>query len=160
MSTVRLVLFLFLLFAPFPALALESFTARVVAVPNGDAITVLTADNKQIDIRLYGIDCPEYRQAFGVLSRQTTMGAVYEENVAVQPLYQDRFDRTVAIVSIDGKTLQEILIREGVAWVYPKYCTEEEICAPLQRLEEEARAQRKGLWAEEKAMPPWKWRAR
>ena len=160
MSLFRPILCLFLLFAPLPALALESFTARVVAVSNGDVMTVLTEDNKQILIRLYGIDCPEHRQAFGVLSRQTTMDTVFEEDVAVLPLYLDRFGRTVAIVSIDGETLQEILIREGVAWVYPKYCKQKEICASLQRLEEEAREQRKGLWADKKAVPPWKWRWR
>ena len=119
------------------------------------AITVLTADNKHIKIRLYGIDCPGTRQPFGVLARQTIMDAIFEEDVTVQPLYQDRFGRTVAVVGIGGETLQEILVRDGMAWVYPKYCTQEEICNPLRNLEKTARVEKRGLWADKNPVPPW-----
>lgn len=42
----------------------ESFTGRVVGVSDGDSLTVLH-DGRQEKIRLYGVDCPEKRQAFG-----------------------------------------------------------------------------------------------
>ncbi|MDZ4203946.1 MAG: hypothetical protein U1C46_03905 [Bacteroidales bacterium] len=35
-----------------------TFTAKVVSITDGDSITVLTSDNKQIKIRLEGIYCP------------------------------------------------------------------------------------------------------
>ena len=38
---------------------------KVVAVTDGDTIKVLTADKTQIKIRLYGIDAPEKKQAYG-----------------------------------------------------------------------------------------------
>ena len=40
------------------------FTGRVVGVSEGDTLTVLY-QGKPERIRLYGIDCPEKRQAFG-----------------------------------------------------------------------------------------------
>jgi len=41
-----------------------TWMGKVVGVSDGDTITV-THDGKGEKIRLYGIDCPEKRQAFG-----------------------------------------------------------------------------------------------
>lgn len=40
------------------SLASAMFSAKVVAVSDGDSITVLR-DRTQVEIRLHGIDCPE-----------------------------------------------------------------------------------------------------
>ena len=40
-------------------------SGKVVGISDGDTITVLTPDHRQIKVRLYGIDCPEKGQAFG-----------------------------------------------------------------------------------------------
>ena len=45
-------------------------SVRVVGVSDGDTITVLTADKKQIRVRLVGIDAPESRQAYGERAKQ------------------------------------------------------------------------------------------
>ncbi|MDR2055049.1 MAG: hypothetical protein LBQ10_04175, partial [Desulfovibrio sp.] len=42
-----------------------SFQARVVSVADGDSFTALDADNRQVEIRLYGISCPEKNQPYG-----------------------------------------------------------------------------------------------
>lgn len=68
-----------------PALApAAEFTATVVRVKDGDTIVVLH-DNKQIDIRLEGIDCPESGQAFGQKAKQATAGLAHGKMVTVQP---------------------------------------------------------------------------
>ena len=59
------------LLPPALALATEPFTATVVKVKDGDSLVVLR-DNKQIEIRLEGIDCPELHQAFGQKAKQAT----------------------------------------------------------------------------------------
>jgi endonuclease YncB( thermonuclease family) len=41
------------------------FTGKVVAVADGDTITVLDIQRQQHKIRLAGIDAPEKAQAFG-----------------------------------------------------------------------------------------------
>ena len=43
----------------------EILTGRVVAVSDGDTLTVLDKDEQQYRIRLYGIDAPEKVQPYG-----------------------------------------------------------------------------------------------
>ncbi len=43
---------------------------RVVAIADGDTITVLDANKRQYKIRFQGIDAPERSQAFGTRARQ------------------------------------------------------------------------------------------
>ena len=46
---------LLLLFVGHPV-SPESYPARVVGISDGDTITVLTAEKKQVKIRLHGVD--------------------------------------------------------------------------------------------------------
>jgi endonuclease YncB( thermonuclease family) len=48
----------------------EPFPARVVAVSNGDTLTVVIADRVQWRVRLNGVDCPESKQPFGSASKR------------------------------------------------------------------------------------------
>jgi hypothetical protein len=50
-----------------------SLTGRVVAVSDGDTLTVLDADRARHKIRLSGIDAPEKAQAFGERSKKTSL---------------------------------------------------------------------------------------
>lgn len=57
-------LLLLFLTASFPLQA-HALTGKVVSVADGDTITILDSSKKQHKIRLYGIDTPEKKQAFG-----------------------------------------------------------------------------------------------
>jgi len=145
-----------------PALAAASatqFTARVIAVSDGNTITVLTPDKKHIEIRLYGIYSPETGQPFGTRAKQSASDAVLEKNVIVQPMDVDAYGRMVAVVSIPGQTknLNATLVREGMAWVYALYCKNQEICWEIKNMEQVARAMQHGLWADKNPVPPWEW---
>ena len=48
------------------------------------------------------------------------------------------------------------LVRDGLAWHYLQYAPKD---AQLAELQAEARAARRGLWAEAGAVAPWDWRA-
>lgn len=65
---------LFLLLLARPACA-SNYSARVGGVSDGDTLTVLTAEKKQIKIRLAGIDAPESGQDFGSRSPRTWRSA-------------------------------------------------------------------------------------
>lgn len=54
-----------LLLAPLPAIAATQYNGTVVGVTDGDTIKVLYAGKQLHKIRLYGIDCPEKKQAYG-----------------------------------------------------------------------------------------------
>jgi len=126
---------------------------KVVGVSDGDTITVMH-HGKGERIRLYGIDCPEKRQAFGKRAKQFTSSMVFGKHVSVKPITTDRYGRTIAWVYVNGTCLNEELLRAGLAWHYKKYSTERH----LAELENEARAAKTGLWSDPHATPPWDFR--
>jgi endonuclease YncB( thermonuclease family) len=153
--------FLLCLLTPLFALAAESYKARVVSVAYGDTITVLDAGKRQIRVHLYGIDCPERWQAFGNRARQATADAVMGKDVNIHPVDVDRCGRTVALVAAPGREmLNSWLVKEGLAWVYPQFCTRADICDRLRELERDAKERKAGLWADKEPVEPWEWRKR
>jgi micrococcal nuclease len=57
-----------------------------------------------------------------------------------------------------GDTLvNEELIRQGLAWVYNRYC-KRPVCQGWKALEEEARKARRGLWSMPNPVAPWEFR--
>ena len=48
--------------------------------------------------------------------------------------------------------LNQELVKQGWCWWYRKYAPGDTV---LERLEAEAREERKGLWADHKPVPPW-----
>jgi len=55
----------------------DTLTGQVVAVADGDTITVLDANRHQERIRFQGIDAPERAQAFGQVSKKHLAGLVF-----------------------------------------------------------------------------------
>lgn len=161
----RYLLFVTLAFLLLTALPARSWNGEVVKVQDGDSIIVRAQDGARIRIRLHGIDTPEgpgtrwkpqpySRIATDFVKALLPPGSV----VAVMDMGYDKYERTVAgIVSLpNGQIVQEELLRAGLAWVYPKYCTD---CRQWKALEAEARKEGLGLWNGAEPVPPWKWRA-
>lgn len=140
-----------------PLTAFASWEGKVVKVADGDTITVLSNGSTQVRIRFYGIDAPERRQDFGTRAKQYVSDMVFNKTVRLEPMDVDRYGRTVALVFIEGKCVNEALIREGFAWVYTEYCTES-FCAEWERLESEARSNRTGIWGVSDPVSPWDFR--
>jgi len=134
-----------------------TITGKVVSVADGDTITVLTSQNKQITIRLAAIDTPEKGQAFGQKAKDFTSSMVAGKNVNIEPETIDRYGRTVGIVSVNGSNLNEQIVRHGYGWVYRQYC-KGAFCADWLQLEKQAREAGIGLWADKNPTPPWEWR--
>jgi endonuclease YncB( thermonuclease family) len=136
--------------------AAEEFTGRVVGVTDGDTITVLRAGRAE-RVRLQGVDAPEKRQAYGERARRFTADLVFDRTVTVRASGRDRGGRLLGeVVLPDGRSLNEALVRAGYAWWFRRYSRDDR----LARLEEEARAGRRGLWADRAPEAPWEFRAR
>jgi len=129
----------------------------VVKVIDGDSLQV-RHNGKIHEIRLYGIDTPEYRQAYSNKAKQFTRRLAYRQVVTVEEKDIDRYGRIVALVVSRGKLVNRELVREGLAWYYPKYCRDQPLCGELQRLERRARKERRGIWQDEDPVPPWEWK--
>ncbi len=143
---------------------------RVVALADGDTITVLDAGKKQEKIRLSGIDAPERHQAFGSRSTEHLSALVFQKEVEVHWKKRDRYGRILGKVMVDdpacGKgacpkidaNLRQV--SAGLAWWYRQYAKEQE--PEDRRLYEEAERRSKvdgiGLWAEPDPVAPWNFR--
>lgn len=150
------IFFLLVLVLACSAPAANAIIGKVVGVADGDTITVL--ENRiQYKIRLYGIDTPEGHQDFGNRAKQFTADLVFGKTVQVEKMDTDRYGRTVGIVTVGKVCVNEELIKNGLAWVYPKYCNIS-ICGDWYAMEAHARAGKKGLWAHTDPMPPWEFR--
>lgn len=152
-QTPLLSLVLFLAFLA-PALA-DSFHGKVVAVYDGDTITVLE-NRTQHKIRLHGIDTPERGQDFGTRSKQALSGLVFGSYVQVEVLDKDRYGREIGMIHYDGQNVNLWMLRNGWAWHYKKYDKSPEFAAA----EVKARQEGLGLWRGKEPTPPWEWRAR
>ena len=131
----------------------SSYSGKVVRVADGDTITVLRNKRPQ-KIRLHGIDTPEKAQAFGQKAKKFTVALVAGKVVRVTVVAMDRYGRTVGVVHVGSKCLNEALLRAGLAWHYKRYSKSKRYAA----LEKEARRKKRGLWADPHATPPWDWR--
>ena len=148
-----LALSLFLL----PATA-AAWSGKIVGVIDGDSIRILH-DGQPEKIRLWGIDCPEKGQDFGNRAKQLTSALVFGKVVEIEPMTVDRYGRTVAFVRVGNTRVNEELIRQGLAWLFTRYC-DRPICQRSKLLEEEARTVRRGLQSIPNPVPSWEFTRR
>ncbi len=134
----------------------EPFFGTVKKVIDGDSL-LITANGRNIEIRLYGIDAPEHNQPFGEEAKIFIRKWVGWQRIKVQPEYADSYGRTVAVIVKGDQVLNSDLVQAGMAWVYPRYCRKE-VCKTWTEMEDVARKQKKGLWFDLKQMAPWKWK--
>ncbi len=154
----RWALFLCVLLLLILPVQLLAWKGKVVGISDGDTIKVLR-DRQEIKIRLWGIDCPERHQDFGTRAKKYTSGLAFCQIVEIEEVDKDRYGRTVALVTLpDGQSLNEALVRDGMAWVYTKYCNRPMECSRWRELEHAARSQKIGLWSIPNAIPPWEFR--
>jgi endonuclease YncB( thermonuclease family) len=61
------------------------------------------------------------------------------------------------VILRDGTHVNHEMVKEGWCWWYRMYAPAD---TALEKLEREARAAKKGLWADPHPVPPWEWRKR
>ena len=134
--------------------ASDSFTGKVVKITDGDTIVVLTSDNKQVKIRLEGIDCPESNQDFGNKAKQAVSDLCFGREVIIVKSGEDRYGRTLGYVFVGDVNVNKELLRQGLAWHYKQYNKDTELAA----LELAARNKKIGLWSHPNPVAPWDFR--
>jgi endonuclease YncB( thermonuclease family) len=136
--------------------ASEILQGKVVRVIDGDSI-VVKEGKRTHEVRLWGIDCPEYDQPYASFARKLSTKMLKDKTVRVEIKARDSYGRDVAVVYYHDLNVNEELVRQGAAWVYERYCRDS-ICRKWEKYERNSRADRVGLWAGRQAVPPWKWR--
>jgi endonuclease YncB( thermonuclease family) len=144
----------FFLSLPLPLLATETVHyGKVIGVTDGDTIKILER-RETLKVRLAEIDAPETRQAFGTQAKKALSDLIFGKEVRVIERDHDRYGRMVGIVYADNQNVNMEMVRRGMAWVYRRYALE----TAFFQLEEEAKAEKRGLWADPHAIPPWEYR--
>lgn len=97
---------------------------------------------------------PESGQAFGERARRALADMVVGRDVTLRQVGVDRYGRVLAVLSVEGISVNAELVRLGWAWVYRQFSDD----ATLIALEDAARRNRWGLWADPHPVPPWEQR--
>lgn len=137
----------------------EEFMAKVIRVIDGDSVNVLRLPEKEeLKLRLYGIDAPEWKQAYGKESKDALKGLLGPNTeISVEVLDKDRYGRLICKLHLNSEDISanEWMVSEGNAWHYEKYAPND---MSLQSAEKNARKNKLGLWSSIDPIPPWQFR--
>ena len=129
---------------------------RVVGIHDGDSITVLSVEKKQIKIRLEGIDAPELKQAFGSRAKEHLSSLIMGKDVTLIVKGEDLYKRTLSKIFLDAQDVNLTMISDGFAWHYSKYSKDKKFA----EAEADARIKKKGLWIDQNPVAPWDYRSK
>lgn len=132
----------------------EQFTARIIAVLDGDTVMAIRDNVRPIKIRLAEIDAPEMKQPGGIDAKKALSEMVMHKRVTVDSQAVDQYGRLVAHLAVGGKRVSELMIELGMAWEYSHFHQNKRYIA----LQSEAQAAGRGLWRQTSPLPPWQWR--
>lgn len=140
----------------------DTLSGRVVAISDGDTLTVLDDSKTQHKIRLSGIDSPEKGQPFGDYCKKSLSDLAYDRMVVVESNKLDRYGRVIGKVLVDGQDVNLEQVSRGCGWHYKKYQNEQSLEDRLSynAAEESARDGTVGLWVDKNPVAPWEWRRR
>jgi micrococcal nuclease len=91
---IKLIVLILTILLPVASWATE-WIGTVVGISDGDTLTVLNADKKQVKIRLTEIDAPESKQSFGTQSKQSLSDLCFKRTVIVTDNGTDKYKRTL-----------------------------------------------------------------
>ena len=137
----------------------ETTTTRdctVSSVYDGDTMRV-KCDGELMKVRLHCIDTPEMGQRpWGKESRDYLRElAPRRSSVQIKGHKKDRYGRLIGVVLKDGENLNLVMVREGQAAVYVKYCHDRS----YYQAEIQAKEADRGVWGKEgEHQRPWVWR--
>ncbi len=134
----------------------KTIFGKVTAITDGDTFKLLTKDSTLIKVRIANIDCPEKKQAFSTKAKHFTSEAIFGKNVKLEYLKKDRYGRFICnVIYNDSLNLSNELLKQGLAWHYVKYSKD----SNLQKLEDNAKSNKIGLWQNINTIPPWEYRS-
>ncbi|MGI9536789.1 MAG: thermonuclease family protein [Desulfocapsaceae bacterium] len=135
----------------------ESVAVVVDYVVDGDSL-VVRRKGTAMEVRLWGIDAPEYDQPNSLPAKNALKKLVVGRKGELQAKYRDRYGRHVSLLTIEDLNINEAMVAAGHSWVYSRYCREV-VCLRWAHLQAEAKKKKLGLWKENNPIAPWQWKA-
>lgn len=155
MNRFKIFFLIFIIFAIESYSMQDSFYAEVIKVADGDTVTVKTESGAKTRIRLYGVDSPELKQESGADAKQFTEKLLLKKKVRVDVKDRDSYGRLVADIYIGNLNFNKEIVKNGYAWYFRKYLKNS---IEMEKLENEAKKSKIGLWKNSSPVPPWKFR--
>ena len=141
----------------------ELLMGTVKRVIDGDSLVVRYDNGVEEEIRIAGIDAPEYDQPWGPEAAQAVLDIVGGQRVVVGTSGRDEYGRTLAAINFrcgeDKPGLCGLavgMLRRGHAWHYKQYDDTQQYA----EVEATALIEGIGLWGLPNPVPPWEWRER
>ena len=133
---------------------------QAVKVSDGDTLNVQKVENGKfvgeiVKIRMFGIDAPEKTQDYGIESKQALEKLVNGKTLEIAEKNRDRYGRTVAVVYVNGKNVNEEMVKNGNAWWYQEYDKKD---TKMQAYQENAKKNKLGLFGKRGYVEPWNYR--
>ena len=133
---------------------------QAVKVSDGDTLNVQKVENGKfvgevMKIRMFGIDAPEKTQDYGIESKQALEKLVNGKTLEIEEKNRDRYGRTVAVVYVNGKNINEEMVKNGNAWWYQEYDKKD---TKMQAYQENAKKNKLGLFGKRGYVEPWNYR--
>lgn len=138
----------------------ETLQGTVVAIADGDTLTVLDTSRQQHTVRLAGVDAPERNQPFGEKSRTNLARLALNQEAIVEWSRTDATGQLIGKLLVAGQDAGLQQLKEGMAWWRSQYVSDQpaQDRAAYGLAESQARLYRFGLWNDKNPMPPWNWR--
>ena len=130
----------------------DTLSGTVVKIIDGDTLVIEDAAKKRYTVRLAEIDAPERNQPFWAEASRSLAALCDRKSATVEWSERDGRKRYIGYVTCAGKDANAEQVKRGMAWASPRATKP---TSPLYELETYARLRRIGLWADDKAVPPW-----
>src|SRR5262245_45884191 len=113
--------------------AAEILSGRVVGISDGDTLTVVVKE-RQVKVRINGIDAPEKGQPFAEQSKQNLARMAFQKDARLECHKKDQYRRSVCKVWVQpsdcqscGQTLDvgHAQLITGMAWWFRQYIKEQ-----------------------------------
>lgn len=135
-----------------PPEARPQLIGTVEKVDDGDTFWIDHGD-ASTKIRVRFADAPEHDQPYGAEAKAFTAKFLGTGNIVCIP-HGKSYDRVLADVIVNNGSLGAALVTEGLAWVDTRYTKNKALIAS----QAQAKAAKKGLWADKAPIAPWDWR--
>jgi len=132
---------------------------KIISLDDGDS-GVLLVGKDSVRFRLLDIDTPEKRggQAFWKASKKYLSNLTEGHTLRIEGGGTDRYHRRLVMLylpdALGGHCINMEMVRTGHAWWNWPFSRD----INYRWAEDSARALRRGIWKDPKAIPPWEWR--
>ncbi|MFN9718198.1 MAG: TIGR03067 domain-containing protein [Planctomycetota bacterium] len=130
---------------------------EVVGAKDGETLTIRVGQQRNVDVRLFGIDAPERSQAFGTQAWKRLGALMVGKTVTVKTTGADSDNRILGEVFAPAElaNVNLMLVSEGLAWHDIQFAKDRQ---DIQEAESMARRTKSGLWSDPNPVAPWQFK--